>query len=203
MSTMQQPPAEHHGDRRRPNLPLVLIDRWAQLAAERPWWYAASWAIGIGGVNLGLRMLLNDLSLARNTGMAILTAVGFLVFAWLYSTQRTRRLRQLRLRPAANPAVPKQSCAARWRSGAPGRPSRAGGGPRSERRWSCPRCAEASARHGGRPPTQSAPRRRRLVLAAVAVIAITITVALLVGAVTSRSAVSRGGHDVVVRSWRD
>jgi hypothetical protein len=177
---MQQPPAEHHGDRRRPNLPLVLIDRWAQLAAERPWWYAASWAIGIGAVNLGLRMLLNDLSLARNTGMAMVTAVGFFVFAWLYTTQRTRRLRQLRLRPAANPAVPKQSCAARWGSGVPGRLSRAGGGPRSERRWSCPRSAEASARHGGRPPTQSAPRRRRLVLAAVAVVA--ITVVLLVDA---------------------
>jgi hypothetical protein len=90
MSALQQPPAEHHGDRRQPDLPLVRIDRWAQLAAERPWWYAASWAIGIGAVNLGLRMLLNDLSLARNTGMAILTAVGFFVFALLGTAQLTR-----------------------------------------------------------------------------------------------------------------
>jgi hypothetical protein len=201
MFALHEPGPERHGDRRQPALPLVLIDRWAQLAAERPWWYVASWAIGTGAANLGLRMLLNGLSLARNTGMAILTAIGLSVFAWLYTTQRTRRLRQLRLRPAANPAVPKHRCAAHWRSGARGRPSAAGEGPRSERRWSCLRCAEASARHGGRPPPQTAPRRRRLVLTAVAVIA--ITVALLVGAVTSRSAVPRGGHDVVVRSWRD
>jgi hypothetical protein len=161
MSALHMSQPEDYGDRRQPDPLLVLIDRWAQLGVERPWRYAATWAIGIGAANLRLRMLLNDLSLARNTGMASLTAVGFFVFAWLYTTQRTRRLRQLRLRPAANPAVPKQSCAARWGSGAPGRPSRAGGGPRSQRRWSCPRSAEASARHGGRPPTQSAPRRRR------------------------------------------
>jgi hypothetical protein len=50
-------------------------------------------------------------------------------------------------RPVENPAVPRQSCAARWRSGLlAARP-----GP----------AAEASARRGGRPPTQSAPRKRR------------------------------------------
>jgi hypothetical protein len=114
MPALHEPGPECHGDRRQPDLPLVLIDRWAQLAAERPSWYVASWAIGIGAVNLGLCMLLNGISLARNTGMAILTAVGFFVFAWLYTIQRTRRLRQLRLRPAANPAVPEHSCAARW-----------------------------------------------------------------------------------------
>jgi hypothetical protein len=139
-------------------------------------------------------MLLNDLSLARNASLAILTAVGFLVFAWVYTAQLTRQLRRHRLRPATNPAVRKQGSAARWRSGA-------GGGPRSERRWFCPRRAEAPASRGGRPPAQSPPRWRRLVLATVAVIA--ITVALLVGAVTSRSAAPEGGHDVVVPSWRD
>jgi hypothetical protein len=201
MSALHSSHPEDRGDRQQPNLPLVLIDRWAQLAVERPWRYAASWAIGIGAANLGLRMLLNDLSLARNTGMAILTGVGFLVFAWVYTTQLTRRLRRHRLRPATNPAVRKQSSAARWRSGPSGRPSGAGGGPRSERRWSCPRRTEASASHGGRPPAQSPPRRQHLVLATIAVIA--ITVALLVGAVTSRSAAPEGGHDVVVPSWRD
>jgi hypothetical protein len=50
------------GDRQQPNLPLVLIDRWAQLAVERPWRYAASWTIGIGAANLGLRMLLRPLA---------------------------------------------------------------------------------------------------------------------------------------------
>jgi hypothetical protein len=202
MSALHASHPEDHGDRQQPNLPLVLIDRWAQLAVERPWRYAATWAIGIGAANLGLRMLLNDLSLARNTGMAILTGAGFLVFAWVYTTQLTRRRRRHRLRPATNPAVHKQSSAARWRSGPSGRPSGAGGGPRSERLWSCPRRMEVSASRGGRPPAQSPPRRRRLVLATVAVIA--ITVALLVGAVASRSAAPEGGHDdVLVPSWRD
>jgi hypothetical protein len=115
MSALQQPPAEHHGDRRQPDLPLVLIDRWAQLAAERPWWYAASWAIGIGAVNLGLRMLLNDLSLARNTGMAILTAVGFFVFALLCTAQLTRPPR--RRRPGPWKTQPSRSRAARLAGG--------------------------------------------------------------------------------------
>jgi hypothetical protein len=201
MSALHASHPEDHGDRQQPNLPLVLIDRWAQLAVERPWRYAAIWAIGIGAANLGLRMLLNDLSLARNTGMAILTGAGFLVFAWVYTTQLTRPLRRHRPRPVENPAVPKQRCGARWRSGPPGLRSGAGGGLRSERRWFCPRRAEAPASRGGRPPAQSPPRWRRLVLATVAVIA--ITVALLVGAVTSRSAAPEGGHDVVVPSWRD
>jgi hypothetical protein len=201
MSALPASHPEDHGDRQQPNLPLVLIDRWAQVAVERPWRYAAIWAIGIGAANLGLRMLLNDLSLARNTVMAILTGVGFLVFAWVYTTQLTGRRRRHRLWPATNPAVRKQSCAARWRSGPSGLPSGAGGGPRSQRRWFCPRPAEASAGHGGRPPAQSPLRWRRLVLATVAVIA--ITVAAFVGAVTSRSAAPEGGHDVVVPSWRD
>jgi hypothetical protein len=201
MSALPEPGPECHGDRRQPNLSLGLIDRWAQVAVERPWRYAAAWAIGIGGANLGLRMLLNDLSLARNTGMAILTGAGFLVFAWVYTTQLTRRRRRQRLRPATNPAVHKQSSAARWRSGPSGRPSGAGGGPRSERRWFCPPRTEASASHGGRPPAQSPPRRRRPVLATVAVIA--VVVAVLVGALTSRNAAPEGGHDVVVPSWRD
>jgi hypothetical protein len=157
MSALHASHPEDHGDRQQPNLPLVLIDRWAQLAVERPWRYAAIWAIGIGAANLGLRMLLNDLSLARNTGMAILTGAGFLVFAWVYTTQLTRRRRRHRLRPATNPAVHKQSSAARWRSGPSGRPSGAGGGPRSERLWSCPRRTEVSASRGGRPPAQSPP----------------------------------------------
>lgn len=192
---------EDHGDRRQPDPLLVLIDRWAQLAVDRPWRYLATWAIGIGAANFGLRMLLNDLSLARNARLAALMALGFFLFAWLYTTQLTRPLRRHRPRPVENPAVPKQRCGARWRSGPPGLRSGAGGGPRSQRRWICPRRPEAPASRGARPPAQSPPRWRRLVLATVAVIA--ITVALLVGAVTSRSAAPEGGHDVVVPSWRD
>jgi hypothetical protein len=82
MSALHAPGSEHPGNRRQPNPPLGLIDRWAQLAVDRPWRYAAAWAIGIGAANLGLRMLLNDLSLARNAPLAILTGVGFLGFAW-------------------------------------------------------------------------------------------------------------------------
>jgi hypothetical protein len=201
MSAMQQPPPERHGDYRQRGLVLALVDRWARLAVERPWRYAATWAMVIGTANFGLRMLLNDLSLARNASLAILTAVGFSVFAWLYTVKLTLSLRRQRPRPVTDPTVPKQRCAAPWRTQRPGRLAAAWGGPRSQRLWSCPRHVEAAARRGGRPPTQSAPRRRRLVLAAVAVIAITL--ALLVGAVTSRSAAPAGGHDVVVPSWRD
>ena len=82
----------------------VPVDRWAQLAMERPWRYAATWAIGIGAANLGLRTLLNDLSLARNTRLAALTALGFLLFAWAYTAQLTRPLR--RRRPATHQAAP-------------------------------------------------------------------------------------------------
>ena len=201
MSALHMSHPEDHGDRRQPDPLLVLIDRWAQLAVDRPWRYLATWAIGIGAANVGLRMLLNDLSLARNARLAALMALGFFLFAWLYTTQLTRPLRRHRPRPVENIAVPKQRCRARWRSGPPGLWSGAGGGPRSQRRWFCPRRAEAPASRGARPPAQSPPRWRRLVLATVAVIA--ITVALLVGAVTSRSAAPEGGHDVVVPSRRD
>ena len=94
------------------------------MAVERPWRYAAAWAIGIGAANLGLRMLLNDLSLARNAPLAILTAVGFLVFAWVYTAQLTRASRGQRPWPAANPAIPEQSCAARLARRVDGPPPR-------------------------------------------------------------------------------
>ena len=81
------------GTTRRPGLPQVPIDRWAQQAMERPWRYATTWAISVGAANLGLRMLLNDLSLARNTRLAALTALGFLLFARLYTAQLTGQLR--------------------------------------------------------------------------------------------------------------
>jgi hypothetical protein len=110
----------------------TLIDRWAQPAMERPWRYAATRAISIGAANLGLRMLLNDLSLARNTRLAALTALGFFLFAWLYTAQLTRPLR--RREPATHPAVPTTGAAPVWRC----RPSRrhpTGRGPRSGRRF--------------------------------------------------------------------
>jgi hypothetical protein len=52
-------------------------------ATTSRWRYAATWAIGIGAANLGLRMLLNDLPLAQNTRLAALTALGLFLFAWL------------------------------------------------------------------------------------------------------------------------
>jgi hypothetical protein len=180
MSALQEPRPEHHAGRQR-NLPLVLIDHWAQLAVDRPLRYVATWAIGIGGANFGLRMLLNDRSMAGNAGLAIVYAVGFTVFAWGY-TQRTRRLKQVTSWPAAEPAGQKQSCAAPWRSGMPVRRSPAGGGPRSGRLWSCPRPLEPSARSGWRPSAPSSSRWRRLARAAIVVTA--VTVALLVAAIT-------------------
>jgi hypothetical protein len=181
MSALQEPRPEHHGGR-QPDLPLALIDHWAQLAVDRPWRYVATWAIGIGGANLGLRILLNDRSMAGNAGLAILYTVGFSVFAWRH-TQRTRRLKQVTSWPAAKPADPKQSCAAPWRSGMPVRRSPAGGGPRSGRRWSCPRPLEQSARLGWRPSAPSSSRWRRLAGAAVVITA--VTVALLVAAIAN------------------
>ena len=199
MSAVQHPGPEHPGDRRQPTLPLVLIDRWTQVAVERPWRYAAAWAIGIGAANLGLRMLLNDLSLARNAPLAILTAVGFLMFAWVYIAQLTRASRGQRPWPTVNPAIAEQSCATDWRAGSTGRRPGAGRGARSQWLWSCPRPVNAPAsRVVRRPPGQSTSRRRRLALAAAA-----ITLALLVGAIPSRSAAPGGGHDVVVPSWRN
>jgi hypothetical protein len=201
MSAVQEPgPERAQGDRRRPNLLLVLIDRWAQLAAERPWRYVAIWAIGIGAANLGLRLLLNDRSLARNAPLAVLTAVGFWAFAWMYTAQLTRSFRGQRPRPAANPAIPKpkQGCATGWRAGSPGRRPSSGRSARSQWLWLCPRPVKAPVRRLGRPPGQSRSRRRRLALAAVAA---AITLALLVGAITSRRAAPGGGHDVVVPSW--
>src|SRR5215218_5037994 len=123
MSSVHEPGPDRHGDRRRPNLPLVLLDRWGQLAAERPWRYVAIWALGIGAANLGLRMLVNDLSLARNAPLAILTAVGFWAVAWVYTAPLTRAFRGQRPRPAANPAIPKprRGCATGWRAGSPAR----------------------------------------------------------------------------------
>jgi hypothetical protein len=135
----RQPPPERHGDHRQRRLVLALVDRWAQLAMERPWRYAASWAVGIGAANFGLRMLLNDRSMAHNASLAILTAVGFSVFAWLYTVKLALRLRRHRPHRFTNPAVPKQSCAFHWRSKPPSRRLPASAGPRSGRLRSCPR----------------------------------------------------------------
>jgi hypothetical protein len=82
------------GTASRPGRPRSPIDRWTRQAMERPWRYAIAWAIGVGAANLGLRMLLNDLSLARNTRLAALTAVGVLLFTRLYTAQLTRQLRR-------------------------------------------------------------------------------------------------------------
>jgi hypothetical protein len=92
-----------------------LIDRWAQLAVERPWRSAVTWAIGIGAANLGLRMLLNDLSLARNASLAILTAVGVSVVSWVCTTQLTRPIRRHPTRPVET--QPSRSRAARLAGG--------------------------------------------------------------------------------------
>lgn len=100
-----QPDPERHGNR-QPDLVLMLVDRWAQQAMQRPWRHAAGWAVGIGVANLGLRMLLNDRSLVHNVRLAVVTGVGFLLFAWLYTAQLTRPLRRHRSQGATKPASP-------------------------------------------------------------------------------------------------
>jgi hypothetical protein len=104
MPALHEPRPDHNRDRRQRELPQVLVDRWARLALQRPWRYAATWAFGIGAANLGLRVLLNDLPLAQNARLAALTALGFFVFTWLYTAQLTRPLR--RRRAATHPAAP-------------------------------------------------------------------------------------------------
>jgi hypothetical protein len=136
MPALHEPRPEHDRDRRQRELPQVLVDRWARLAMWRPWRYAATWGVGIGAANLVLRLLLNDLSLARNARQAALVALGFFVFVWLYTAQLTRPLR--RRGPAANhSAVPTTGGAAVWRC-RPGRRYPTGQGPRSMSLRSCP-----------------------------------------------------------------
>jgi hypothetical protein len=182
MPALHEPRPEHNRDRRRRELPQVMVDRWARLAMQRPWRHAATWAISIGAANLGLRLLLNDLSLARNARLAALTALGFFVFAWLYTAQLTRPLRWRG--PTTNPAVPTTGGAPGWRR-RPGRRYPTGRGPRSGPLWSCPRHAEMSVKRTGRPAARSARWGRRLLLTAVAVAA--VTVAVLVGATRAQA----------------
>ena len=128
----------NQGRRRQSNQPLVWINQSMQLAVDRPWRYVATWAIGIGGANFGLGMLLNDRSMTDNARTATLYGIGCWVLARVYFMQHARRLRQIRPRYAATPAGPKQRGAPRWRSGIPVRRAAASRGRRSRRRWSCP-----------------------------------------------------------------
>jgi hypothetical protein len=116
-------------------------------------------------------MLLTDLSLARNRSLAILTAVGFLVFAWLYTARLTRSFARQRPRLAAKPAILTQRCAAGWRSGSPGHRTGAGRGARSQGLWTCPRPVSAGQRR--RSTAMAHVPAAAPGLAAVAVIAIT------------------------------
>jgi hypothetical protein len=201
MSGVQQPRPEPQGGRRQPDLVPLLIDRWAQLAMQRPWRYLATWAVGIGVANLGLRMLLNDLSLAHNARLAILTAVGFSMFAWLYTAQLTRPLR--RRRPNLGLTRPSPSRAAQP-TGAPSRRAASAG-----QRWPTVRAPLVMsttwgdvhlARQAAKRRSRSRLRRWRLVLTAVAVT--TVALALVLGAAVRQGPAPRGGPDVVVPSQR-
>jgi hypothetical protein len=128
-----QPRPRHNHKPRELDRWQDLVDRWARQATRRPWWHSAAWAFGIGAANLGLRMLLNDLPLAHNACLAALAALGFFLFAWLYTAQLTRPLR--RRRAATRLAVPATSGAAVGRC-TPGRRHPTGRGPRSRSLWS-------------------------------------------------------------------
>jgi hypothetical protein len=173
MPAHRQPHPQHNHQPRELDLGPVLVDRWARLAMRRPWWHAAAWAFGIGAANLGLRVLLNDLPLAHNARLAALAALGFLLFACLYTAQLTRPLR--RRRAATRPAVPATSCAAVWRC-TPGRRHPTGRGPRSGSLWSCPQRVTVAAERTGAPAAPTATWRRRLLLTAAAVAVVTVAV---------------------------
>jgi hypothetical protein len=187
MAAVPEPgPERAQGARRQPNLRLVWIDRWAQLAAERPWRYLAIWAIGIGAANLGLGMLLNDRSLARNApwpssqGSASGHSPGCTppsARAPFGASGHGRRP----IWPSPSPSKAAQLAGALDRRTAAPPPA----GARSQGLWSCPRPVEAPVRRVGRPPGQSMSQRRRLILATAA--AITLALALFVGAIPSRS----------------
>jgi hypothetical protein len=196
MCGAQQPRPERHGGR-PPDLELALVDRWAQLAMKQPWRYTANWGVGVAATNLGLRMLLNDLSLIHNARHAICTAIGLSVFAWLYTAQLTRPLRRRR-RPhsATDTAVTKQSYAAHRRSKPPI------AGPRSAPLWSCSGCGEPSIGPGERPRIQSRTRLRRWRLIFAVVTFAAVMLALLLGATVRQVPALRGGSDVVVPSQR-
>ena len=197
MSAVQRPGPEHPGDRRQPTLPLVLIDRWTQVAVERPWRYVAAWAIGIAS---GFACC-STTSHWPATLLAIFTAVGFLMFAWVYIAQLTRASRGQRPWPTVNAAIAEQSCATDWRAGSTGRRPGAGRGARSQWLWSCPRPVNAPARRVvGRPLGQSTSRRRRLVLAAGAAASPSPYSSL---ACRAEALLLGESHDVVVPSWRN
>jgi hypothetical protein len=187
MPSLHEPRPEHNRDRRPRDLLQILVDRWARLAIRRPWRYAATWAIGIGAASLVLRMLLNELSLARNARLAALTALGFFVFAWSYTAQRTRPLR--RRGAATHPTVQTTGGAAVWRC-RPGRrsPTR---GPRSGSLWACPRRVKVSAERTGRSAARSVTWPRRLLLTAVAVAV--VTAAVLVGTARAQAHAQASG----------
>jgi hypothetical protein len=144
MPASREPHPEHDRDRQPRDLRVVLVDYGARLAMQWPWRYAATWAVGIGAANLGLRLLLNDLPLAQNARLAALAAAGFFVVAWLSTTQLTRppapsapghgRRGRLAL-PAGSPVshrsrspfrvavgMPRRAGARAERTGPPGRP---------------------------------------------------------------------------------
>jgi hypothetical protein len=103
MPAPHKPRPEQDPGRRSGDPAQILVDGWARVAIRRPWRYAATWAVGIGAANLVLRMLLNDLLLGRNARLAALTALGFFLFAWLYTAQLTRPLRRLGARTSPPP----------------------------------------------------------------------------------------------------
>lgn len=190
---------EHNRERRPRDLPRVLVDRWARLAMERPWRYAATWAFGIGAANLVLRMLLNDLPLVRNARLAALVAGGFFVFAWLYTTQLTRPLR--RRGAATNPAFPAVEGATVWRC-RPGRRSPTGRGPRSGALWACPRRLAAWPERTGRPAGRTATWPGRLLLAAVAIAVVTVAVLVATAQAQPMPKPAVGRSDAsTTRSW--
>lgn len=183
MSASTGPRPEHYGGRRPPDLPLAFIDQWARRAVERPWRYTTICAISVGVTNFGLRTQVNDLSVAHNARLAILTAAGFSAFAWLYTAQLTRPLRRPRLLSVAKPAVQTRSCAVRRHSRMYSHRPVAGRGPRFARLHPRPQRVEVPATDSRRPPAPSVVSRPGVVLIAVTVIA--VAVAVLVAAVAS------------------
>jgi protein-S-isoprenylcysteine O-methyltransferase Ste14 len=89
---MPHRPEPHRAGQERDGLLLTIVARWARMATQRPWRYAAAWAIGIGAVNLTLRTVLNTLPVWQNAAWAALVALVFFVVAGLHASWLARRL---------------------------------------------------------------------------------------------------------------
>lgn len=89
-----EPPLRGRTGHEPGGLLLAVVERWTLMATQRPWQYAATWAIGIGAANFGLRMVLNTLPAWQNALWATLVVLVFFTGVGLSTSWLTRRPRR-------------------------------------------------------------------------------------------------------------